>query len=46
MYLLWLFGAAALTVKAYYAAQESNFILFLIMIFMSNVFTLMSKRER
>lgn len=46
MYHLLLLGSAALTLKSYHAAQESNFILFLVFMFMSNIFTIIARRER
>lgn len=46
MYYLLLLGSAALTLKSYHAAQESDFTLFLIFITMSNVFTIIARAER
>ncbi|WP_353096196.1 hypothetical protein [Tissierella praeacuta] len=46
MYFLLLICSAALILKAYYAAQTDNFILFIVCIFISNIFTLVARKER
>lgn len=43
MYFLLLICSAALTLKAYYIAQEDNFFLFIAFIFISNVFEFIAR---